>query len=379
MKLLEWQGKHLLRQVGIPVAHGQVVENMDELMNLTLDGGKMVVKAQVPVGGRGKAGGIKLASDPQQIREYAMGMLGSTLKGFPVESVLIEEALDIAEEMYLSILYQPSGEYLLLFTESGGMEIEEVAETTPEKIAKFYFLPQMATAEYYFMNVLRKAGLQGSKLKAVSEVAWKLYKAIVKYDLLLAEINPLAILVDGRAMAADAKVEVDDNALFRQPMVRQWVKPPSDEMERLAKEIGVTFVDLGGDIGIVASGAGLAMATMDLVRDMNYAPGNFLETGGGITDKLIAGSVGLVCSKDRVKGLIVNLYGGVNSLTAAAKGVVEGVAELPRKIPVVVKAQGNQQEECWRILEDAGIPVVKTHRTEDAVRLLVDKLEGIAV
>lgn len=379
MKLLEWQGKHLLRQVDIPTAQGQVVEKPEDVNALILDGGKMVIKAQVPVGGRGKAGGIKIASDPQQVKDFAMGMLGSQLKGFPVESVLIEEALNISEEMYLSILLQPSGEYLLLFTASGGMEIEEVAEKTPEKIVKFSFSPKKAAAEYVFIDVLRKTGLQGSKLKAVGEIAWKLYKAVVKFDLLLAEINPLAVLADGSAVAADAKVEVDDNAIFRQPIVKHWVKPPTDELEKRAKEIGVTFVDLDGDFGIVASGAGLAMATMDLIRDMNYYPGNFLETGGGITDKLIAGSVGLVCSKEKVKGLIVNLYGGVNSLTAAAKGVVDGVAALPRKVPVVVKAQGNQQEECWRILEEVGIPVIKTHRTEDAVRLLVESLGGNAV
>lgn len=379
MKLLEWQGKYLLRQAGIAVAEGQVAESKEDIENLCLNGDKMVVKAQVPVGGRGKAGGIKLAADPQEIKEYATGMLNSTLKGFPVESVLIEEALDISAEMYLSILLQSSGEYLMLFTASGGMEIEEVAEKTPEKITKYLFTPDMAMAEYVFTDVLRKSGLRGNQLKAVSEVAWKLYQATVRYDLILAEINPLAVLKNGNVTAADAKLEVDDNALFRQPVAREWVKPPTDELERRAKEIGVTFVDLDGDFGIVASGAGLAMATMDLIRDMNYEPGNFLETGGGITDKLIAGSVGLVCSKEKVKGLIVNLYGGVNSLTAAAKGVVDGVAALPRKIPVVVKAQGNQQEECWRILEEAGIPVVKTHRTEDAVRLLVESLGGKAV
>lgn len=379
MKLLEWQGKYLLRQAGIAVAEGQVAESKEDIENLCLNGDKMVVKAQVPVGGRGKAGGIKLAADPQEIKEYATGMLNSTLKGFPVESVLIEEALDISAEMYLSILLQSSGEYLMLFTASGGMEIEEVAEKTPEKITKYLFTPDMAMAEYVFTDVLRKSGLRGNQLKAVSEVAWKLFQATVRYDLILAEINPLAVLKNGNVTAADAKLEVDDNALFRQPVAREWVKPPTDELERRAKEIGVTFVDLDGDFGIVASGAGLAMATMDLIRDMNYEPGNFLETGGGITDKLIAGSVGLVCSKEKVKGLIVNLYGGVNSLTAAAKGVVDGVAALPRKIPVVVKAQGNQQEECWRILEEAGIPVVKTHRTEDAVRLLVESLGGKAV
>ena len=379
MKLLEWQGKYLLRQAGIAVAEGQVAESKEDIENLCLNGDKMVVKAQVPVGGRGKAGGIKLAADPQEIKEYATGMLNSTLKGFPVESVLIEEALDISAEMYLSILLQSSGEYLMLFTASGGMEIEEVAEKTPEKITKYLFTPDMAMAEYVFTDVLRKSGLRGNQLKAVSEVAWKLYQATVRYDLILAEINPLAVLKNGNVTAADAKLEVDDNALFRQPVAREWVKPPTDELERRAKEIGVTFVDLDGDFGIVASGAGLAMATMDLIRDMNYEPGNFLETGGGITDKLIAGSVGLVCSKEKVKGLIVNLYGGVNSLTAAAKGVVDGVAALQRKIPVVVKAQGNQQEECWRILEEAGIPVVKTHRTEDAVRLLVESLGGKAV
>ncbi len=379
MKLLEWQGKYLLRQAGIPVAEGQVAESKEDIENLHLNGNKMVVKAQVPVGGRGKAGGIKLAAEPQQIRDYAVSMLHSTLKGFSVESVLIEEALDISEEMYLSILLQSSGEYLMLFTASGGMEIEEVAEKTPEKITKYLFTPDMAMAEYVFTDVLRKSGLRGNQLKAVSEVAWKLYQATVRYDLILAEINPLAVLKNGNVTAADAKLEVDDNALFRQPVAREWVKPPTDELERRAREIGVTFVDLDGDFGIVASGAGLAMATMDLIRDMNYEPGNFLETGGGITDKLIAGSVGLVCSKEKVKGLIVNLYGGVNSLTAAAKGVVDGVAALPRKIPVVVKAQGNQQDECWRILEEAGIPVVKTHRTEDAVRLLVESLGGKAV
>jgi len=390
MRLLEYQGKQIFKNAGILIPTGAVVESKN-MINTAMEefygqldqndglNSKIVVKAQVPVGGRGKAGGIIIVDGADQAGFAVENMLGTELKGFMVAKVLLEKALDIDAEMYLSCLIDTAtGYYTLLFCPEGGMDIEELAREKPERIIRYAFSPTALPAEYDLRNVLRKS-LQGGVLKAVSNLAWNLVKTVVEQDLTLAEINPLVIDKNGNAYAADAKIEVDDNAVYRHPELEKWAEPSKNHLERLAKEAGVTYVALRGDIGIIASGAGLAMNTMDLVYDFGHRPANFLETGGGITRKLISDSVQIVCGNEGVVGLIVNLYGGINSLLEAAHGVVDGMARLAVKVPVVVKALGNQQEECWEILEQNGILVEKATRTEDAVAKLLKLMEGDAV
>ncbi|MDK2925929.1 MAG: succinyl-CoA synthetase beta subunit [Bacillota bacterium] len=377
MRLLEHQGKEILRHYGIETPQGIVARTPEEAREAASKLGPVVVKVQIPAGGRGKAGGIRPAEDPAEAYERASELLGSTIRGFNVQSVLIEEKVALKQELYLGLtIDNRRGVSVLMFCPSGGMDIEEVAASHPELVYKLELPAGARLAEYEARGLIRRAGFQGKTLVQLASVAAKLYRCFIDYDLVVAEINPLGILADGRVVAADCKMEVDDNSLFRHPELGSEKDELQDPLEREAREIGVTYIKLDGDIGLIASGAGLGMNTMDLILEAGHRPANFLETGGGITRELMRRSVLLVAKHEGVQGLLVNLYGGVNPLVAAAEGVVDGVKALPKNLPVVVKALGNQQEEAHAVLEAAGIPVIKTIRTEDAVAALVRQLEG---
>ncbi|BCV24512.1 ADP-forming succinate--CoA ligase subunit beta [Gelria sp. Kuro-4] len=377
MRLLEYQGKEILRRHGVATPQGRLARTPAEAREAAAELGPVVVKVQIPSGGRGKAGGIRPAADPVQAGERASELLGSTIKGFPVETVLVEEKVALREELYLGLtIDNRRGAAVLMFCASGGMDIEEVAQSHPESVYKLELPAGAELKDYEARQLIRKAGFQGKTLVRLAQVAAQLYQCFSRYDLVVAEINPLGILADGQVVAADCKMEVDDNSLFRHPEFGSEKDELQDPLEREAREIGVTYIKLDGDIGIIASGAGLGMNTMDLILAAGHRPANFLETGGGITRELMRRAVQLVARHEGVRGLIVNLYGGVNPLVAAAEGVVDGVSALPVRLPVVVKALGNQQGEAHAVLESAGIPVVKSIRTEDAVAELVRQLEG---
>lgn len=377
MRLLEHRGKEILRRYGIETPQGIVARTPEEAREAASKLGPVVVKAQIPIGGRGKAGGIRPAEDPAEAYECASELLGSTIRGFNVQSILIEEKVALEQELYLGFtIDNRHGVSVLMFCPSGGMDIEGVAASHPELVYKLELPVGARLAEYEARGLIRRAGFQGKTLVQLASVAAKLYQCFVDYDLVVAEINPLGILADGRVVAADCKMEVDDNSLFRHPELGSEQAEFQDPLEREASEIGVTYIKLDGDIGLIASGAGLGMNTMDLILEAGHRPANFLETGGGITRELMRRAVLLVAKHEGVEGLLVNLYGGVNPLVAAAEGVVDGVKALPKNLPVVVKALGNQQEEAHAVLEAAGIPVIKTIRTEDAVANLVRQLEG---
>ncbi|HHV57862.1 MAG TPA: ADP-forming succinate--CoA ligase subunit beta [Firmicutes bacterium] len=377
MRLLEYQGKEILRRHGVATPQGRLARTPAEAREAAAELGPVVVKVQIPSGGRGKAGGIRPAADPVQAGERASELLGSTIKGFPVETVLVEEKVALREELYLGLtIDNRRGAAVLMFCASGGMDIEEVAASHPESVYKLELPAGAELKDYEARQLIRKAGFQGKTLVRLAQVAAQLYHCFTRYDLVVAEINPLGILADGQVVAADCKMEVDDNSLFRHPEFGSEKDELQDPLEREAREIGVTYIKLDGDIGIIASGAGLGMNTMDLILAAGHRPANFLETGGGITRELMRRAVQLVARHEGVRGLIVNLYGGVNPLVAAAEGVVDGVSALPVRLPVVVKALGNQQGEAHAVLESAGIPVVKSIRTEDAVAELVRQLEG---
>ena len=378
VKMVEYQGKEIFRSHGIPVPAGRVAGTPEEAFEAAgALGGRVVVKAQVTAGGRGKAGFVRLAEDPEGARDAAEAMLGKIHGGLPVEEVLVEERAAISREMYLGVLlHNRSGRAILMFCEQGGVDIEQVARETPEKLVK-WTVPHIAEVrEYQVRNELRKAGLRGDLLARVSSAGFRLCRAFSENDLTLAEINPLAVLENGEILAADSKVEMDNNALFRHPAFGSAKKDLTDPFEREAHDIGVTYVQMDGEIGIIASGAGLAMNTMDILSARGHAPANFLETGGGITAALIENAMGLLEKNPRVRGLIVNLYGGINPMIEAAKGIAAAREGSLKKLPVVVKLLGNHQEEAWSILESKGIPVVKNVHTEQAVDQLLQMLEA---
>lgn len=378
MRLLEYQGKEFLRSLGIDVPKGSVVETPEEAFDAARDiGGKVVLKAQVPVGGRGKAGGIRLANDPEEAKGIASELLGKDIKGFKVRKLLVEEALEIEKETYMGVTIDPQkGKRVFMFCDSGGMDIEEIVRLYPDKLLRIDKYPSEPLREYEVRIALRERGFGGELLVKLSRVAYILFKAFAESDLLILEVNPLCLLKDGRLVSADAKVEVDDNALFRQKRFLQLESYASeDELEKEAREIGVTYVGLDGDIGLISSGAGLGMCTVDLMADEGLKPANFLETGGGITAKLLRDSIRLLLKRGNLKAIVINLYGGVNSLIEAANGIKEAKESFAKDIPIVVKAIGNQEKEAWEILRSAGVHLLYTFHTEKLIGLLKDVLK----
>jgi succinyl-CoA synthetase beta subunit len=378
VQLVECDGKRLLKEWGIAVPKGLLLPSADGLPDALhqLDG-KAVLKIQVPAGKRGKAGGIRLIRDTNEGKGFFAHWIGERHGGFVVDFILAEEQLEIAKEFYMSVaLNAREGNFYFIFSAEGGVDIEETSKHHPDKVLKVKVDPSSDGKEFRFRNILLEQGYTGPLLVALSAVAANLYKGFGAVNALLTEINPLVLLKSGAVMAADAKIEIDDSALFR-VRNKNFIAVKADELEREAKDIGVTYIKLeGGDVAIIASGAGLSMNTMDLIYEAGLKPANFLETGGGITRELVRRSVHLVLRNTSARAIIVNLYGGVNSLLEAALGIVAGVQELKRPVPLVVKALGNQQEECWALLEEHKIPVIKSHRTEDAVAYIARQLKA---
>lgn len=377
MKLLEFQGKKLFVENGLLVPRGKVVTSALEAEEAAAQfGGDIVLKAQVPVGGRGKAGGIKIIDNLQHVRSEACKLFQLNIDGFPVEKLLVEERIEITNEIYMGLVVDAdTGDIVFLFSPEGGINIEQNVADKPEKVFRLLVDPLNPPPLYQLRPFIRQGGFRGKVLEELTKIAAKLLRLFLKYELLTGEINPLVILPDNRIIALDAKVEVDDNALFRQKFEQKfWEERDFLEME--ARNLGVTYVKLNGSIGVIGSGAGLAMATMDMLEDMGYPPANFLETGGGITEDLMYNALKLVCKNSKVAGVVINIYGGVNPIEKGAKGIVRFVREAEFPPPIVVKALGNKQEECWEILKEGGITVITSVKTEDAVESIIDLINS---
>lgn len=340
-------------------------------------GKPVMIKAQVLVGGRGKAGGILWAETSQQAGLAAEALLGKIIKEEKVEMVLIEERLKIERELYVGITIDgAAGAPLLMISSEGGIDVEESAEKYPEGIASTHWDISRSLKPYEIRKLVKDLGFKGEIGVKVADSVYKLYRLFVKYDALIAEINPLVITQSGTVAAADAVFEIDDSALFRQAEFRGLeLERISDPFSREGRTLGVTYVGLGGDIGLICSGAGLGMATIDCISRWGK-PANFLETGGGITAALMAGAMRLVLKKPGLKGILVNLYGGINPIHEGAKGVAQVIREDRVIIPIVAKALGNFQEETWQILEGAGVTVIKTIDTEKAVEELFKQVRS---
>ncbi len=374
MKLLEYQGKKLFADSGIAVPAGETADTPGQAARIAGEiGPEAVLKAQVPVGGRGKAGGIKIVSGSAVTAEAA-SILGMQIKDHRVEKLLVEEKLSAEQEIYLGLIVDTdTGSIVVLFSPKGGVDIEEVAEKEPDQVFRLIVDPFIIPPRYRLRRFIRQGGYRGKLLEELTSVAEKLLKLALKSDLLVAEINPLMVLADGRVLAGDSKVEIDDNALFRQQFEKRFWEE-QDPLEQEAREIGVTYVKLDGSIGVIASGAGLAMTTMDLLKEAGHEPANFLETGGGITEELLYKAFRLVCKNEKVNSVIINLYGGVNPIEKGARGVVRALSEMDNPPVVVAKALGNKQEECWDVFREGGVSVVTAVETEAAVRELLKRI-----
>jgi succinyl-CoA synthetase beta subunit len=369
MRLHEYEALDIFEQNGIPVPRRGVASTMHEALHVAGEiGYPVMVKAQVLIGGRGLAGGVKTASSPDELKEVAESMLSSDIKGLPVLKLLICEKIEVAKELYLGFTIDGySGMPVIMVSTEGGMLIEETARTSPEKVASIHVDSSFALYPYQCRSLLRRLGINQQLITSWTDVIGQLYNVVMRYEALICEINPLVVRPNGGLIAVDAKLEVDDSAIsrIRFPLPDR-VDRIENPIERRGREIGVTYVDLDGDIGLISSGAGLGMASTDIIGE-KMKPANFLETGGGITADLLYKCMEVIMMKPGLRAILINVYGGINPIHEGAKGVVRYIKEHNVKIPIVAKALGNRQEETWEIFRSAGVHVVTEAATEKAV------------
>jgi succinyl-CoA synthetase beta subunit len=357
MKLLEYQAKEVLGALGVPIPPGRVARTAEEAAAACAEIGPVAVKAQVPVGGRGKAGGIKLAQTPEEARAAAAQIIGMDIKGFRVPLVYCEGALDIGQEVYLGFTVDRDARAnILMLSARGGMDIEEVAEETPEAIARLYPNPWRGPLDFELNQLTWEAGL-GEHARALLPLVKKLYRAITEYDAVTAEINPLVITRSGELIAGDAKLETDENAAFRHQDLeeRYGAVLEGDPYEREAKKRNLTYVSLDGEIGIIGNGAGLCMGTLDLVQRAGGRPANFCDIGGGAKAEVVENALAVILMNPRVRGVLMNVFGGITRGDEVARGLVQARDSLGMTLPLVVRLSGTNQEEGRAILQENGI------------------------
>ncbi len=359
MRLQEYQGKELFRRIGIPVADGEIAFSPAEAEEIARRlGGPVVVKAQVLVGGRGKAGGIKLAQTPAEARAHAENILHMTIKGERVRKVFVTKAVEIEREFYLSITIDRAAKRpIVIFSAEGGMEIEELARRYPEKIIRFHVDPLMGLQAYQVRTALFQAGIASSLMRPLGEIFSKLYQAFVQYRANLVEINPLA-LSDGKLIAVDSKFIIDDDDVPAELAGWEEEELSGSPQERAAKQAGLQYVKLDGNIGIIGNGAGLVMATLDLVARQGGRPANFLDVGGGANAEVMKKALQIVLSDPDVRGLFINIFGGITRCDEVARGLVATQHELGIRVPMVVRLTGTNELEGRKILEAQGITPV---------------------
>lgn len=377
MDLYEYQGKELLRQFGIETLQGIVAETPEEAREAAqeLGGGTVAVKAQVLTGGRGKAGGIKLAHSPEEAYEAAEQILGMDIRGHTVRRVLIEAGAEIASEMYLSITVDRAEKKpLILFSTEGGVDIEEVAETKPEALVRLHIDPLLGLMPFQVRKLGFGAGLERDVARGVGKVLDALHAAFVGTDASLVEINPLVLTGDGRVLALDAKVTIDDSSLFRHEALAELRDvEAADPEEQRAAEVGLQYVKLDGDVGILGNGAGLVMSTLDVVAQAGGAPANFCDVGGGADADKISTALDIVTANKNVKSVFFNIFGGITRGDEVARGLLAALERSSITLPIVVRLDGTNAEEGRRILAENTPENVYTEETMlDAARRAVE-------
>jgi succinyl-CoA synthetase beta subunit len=353
MDLLEYQGKQLFAEHGVPVPEGRHATTPKEARVAAEElGFPVVIKAQVQIGGRGKAGGIKLADDADEAEKHAEAILGMDIRGLVVHEVWVEKASEIAAEYYAAVVFDRSAKKpLVMLSAAGGMEIEEVAE---EKIARLHVDPLVGFLPFHGRRLAFESGIDADVIRPVGSMLAKLYDLSIAADAMLVEVNPLIVTGDRKVVALDAKVTVDDNALPRQPKVAEMRNPSAeDPQEQMAKEKGVTYVKLDGEIGILGNGAGLVMSTLDVVAQAGGRPANFLDVGGGADAEEIVAALEVLLSDDKVRAVLFNIFGGITRCDEVAHGILQALDKIDVSVPIVVRLDGTNDEEGRRILAEA--------------------------
>ena len=367
MDLHEYQGKELFRQHGIPVSDGRLATDPTEARAAAEElGFPVVVKAQVLTGGRGKAGGIKLAASADEAEARAREILGMDIRGHVVTKVWIERASDIAREYYLSLTFDRSAKKpLFMFTTQGGMDIEEVAATSPDALVRLHVDPFEGCHPWHARRLVYDGGVEDpSEQKQIAAIVLKLYDAFVSTEAMLCEINPLIVTPEGEVRALDSKFTVDDNALFRHPDIAELRDvAAADPLEALAREKGVTYVKLDGEVGVLGNGAGLSMSTVDVVTFAGGRPANFCDLGGGGDAQGVVDALEVITRDDQVRAIFFNIFGGITRCDEVARGILQAVGEMGLELPIVVRLDGTNAEEGRRILADAALPNLSTEAT----------------
>ncbi|MBX2998207.1 MAG: ADP-forming succinate--CoA ligase subunit beta [Caldilineaceae bacterium] len=374
MKLHEYQSKQIFARYGIPIPSGDVATTPAEARAIAERLGKtVVIKSQVLVGGRGKAGGIKLAKTPAEAEAVAGQILGMDIKGLTVNKVLVDEAADIKSEIYLgAVLDRAARKIAIMASSEGGVEIEVVAAETPEKIITVHAHPFLGLPDYQARNLAYGIGLPKEHVSAFVKIAQGLFRAFVETDANLAEINPLIINGAGQLEAVDGKIVLDDSALFRHADLAELRDPQEeDESERQAREAGLSFINLDGEIGCMVNGAGLAMTTMDIVNLFGSSPANFLDIGGGAQADKVATALRIILSDERVNAVLINIFGGITRCDEVAKGLLEALAQLNTDVPFVVRLVGTNEEEGRQILAESEFDVTPATSLADAAQKAV--------
>ena len=389
MNIHEYQGKAVLRDFGVPVPKGVAAFTVDEAVNAAkeLPGPVWVVKAQIHAGGRGKAGGVKVVKSLDDVKKEAARILGSTLvthqtgpKGKQVNRLYIEDGSAIAKEFYLSMLVdRVSSRVAIVVSTEGGMNIEEVAHDTPEKILTITVDPVTNICPHHVRRVSKALGLDADLQKQMSALLTRLYKAFTDKDMSLLEINPLVVTKDNKLVCLDAKVGFDDNALFRHPdMFALRDETEEDEKEIEASKYDLNYIALDGSIGCMVNGAGLAMATMDIIKLYGSEPANFLDVGGGATKEKVAAAFKIITSDPKVKGILVNIFGGIMKCDVIAEGVVAAVKEVGLKVPLVVRLEGTNVDLGKKIIKESGLNVLPADDLDDAAQKIVKAVKDAA-
>jgi succinyl-CoA synthetase beta subunit len=385
MNIHEFQAKQVLGRFGVPVPKGQPASTTDEAAEAfeSLGQSKAVIKAQIHAGGRGKAGGVKLISSAAEAREFATKILGKPLvthqtgpEGRVVRRVYVEQASDVARELYLGMVVDRKSESVAVIASTeGGMEIEEVAAKTPDRIITMPVDPVIGLAGFQAREIAFALGLRDKQVGQFSTLIAALYRAFVETDASLVEINPLVVAKDGSVICLDAKMAFDDNGLFRHPDIRELRDPnEEDPAEVEASKFDLSYVHLDGNIGCMVNGAGLAMATMDIVKYYGAEPANFLDVGGGANSQKVAAAFRILLADERVKAVLVNIFGGIMLCDVLAQGVVDAAREVKLNIPLVVRMEGTNVDKGKQILKDSGIKVIAASDMADAARRVVEAI-----
>jgi len=366
MDLLEYQGKQLFAKHGVPVPDGRPATTVPEATQAAEDlGYPVVIKAQVQIGGRGKAGGIKLAANRHEAEEHATAILGMDIRGYTVHELYVEKASQIDEEYYAAIVFDRSAKKpMVMLSRMGGMDVEEVAETDPEAMRMLHVDPLLGLQDFHGRRLAFESDIAEDVIRPVGAMLAKLYDVFVREDATLVEVNPLLITKGREVVALDAKVTVDDNALYRHPDVAELRDVSAeDPQERMAKERGLTYVKLDGNVGILGNGAGLVMSTLDVVAQAGGKPANFLDAGGGSKAEAITSAVEVILSDDKVRAVLFNIFGGITRCDEVARGLIEAFEQIKPDVPFVVRLDGTNDQEGRALLAEADLPNVHTEAT----------------